>query len=301
MPGSLKVLACYLMWAFLVLYWPLFGAMDPLAVLSFRIIFSMLFCLIVMLILGQGPAILALMKDKRQMLFLLLAGITITVNWGGYIIAVMTGRVIDASLAYYMYPIFSIVLGFFIYNERLRPLQWVAFVLAVLGVTVPIIAYGQVPVFAIIIGTSFAFYGAIKKQITASGMLSIFMETLMVVPVALIYLVAFSHLEGLTPRDILLIPTMGVVTTVPLLFFCRRHERHEPIPRRRLNVHQPHHPTPPRRLHHGGRIYHHSRLDVCLRVVRRGTVSGGRIPGEEERKRNKIKQRPLRFGIKSLS
>ena len=220
MPGSLKVLACYLMWAFLVLYWPLFGAMDPLAVLSFRIIFSMLFCLIVMLILGQGPAILALMKDKRQMLFLLLAGITITVNWGGYIIAVMTGRVIDASLAYYMYPIFSIVLGFFIYNERLRPLQWVAFVLAVLGVTVPIIAYGQVPVFAIIIGTSFAFYGAIKKQITASGMLSIFMETLMVVPVALIYLVAFSYLEGLTPRDILLIPTMGVVTTVPLLFFA---------------------------------------------------------------------------------
>ena len=220
MPGSLKVLACYLMWAFLVLYWPLFGAMDPLAVLSFRIIFSMIFCLIVMLILGQGPAILAFMKDKRQMLFLLLAGITITVNWGGYIIAVMTGRVIDASLAYYMYPIFSIVLGFFIYNERLRPLQWVAFVLAVLGVTVPIIAYGQVPVFAIIIGTSFAFYGAIKKQITASGMLSIFMETLMVVPIALIYLVTFSHLEGLTPRDILLIPTMGVVTTVPLLFFA---------------------------------------------------------------------------------
>lgn len=63
-------------------------------------------------------------------------------------------------------------------------------------------------------------FGAIKKQITASGMLSIFMETLMVVPVALIYLVAFSHLEGLTPRDILLIPTMGVVTTVPLLFFA---------------------------------------------------------------------------------
>ena len=220
MPGSLKVLACYLMWAFLVLYWPLFGAMDPLAVLSFRIIFSMLFCLIVMLILGQGPAILALMKDKRQMLFLLLAGITITINWGGYIIAVMTGRVIDASLAYYMYPIFSIVLGFFIYNERLRPMQWVAFALAILGVTVPIVAYGKLPVFAIIIGTSFAFYGAIKKQITASGMLSIFMETFLVVPVALIYLVAFSHLEGLGARDYLLIPTMGVATTVPLIFFA---------------------------------------------------------------------------------
>lgn len=220
MPGSLKVLACYLMWAFLVLYWPLFGAMDPLAVLSFRIIFSMLFCLIVMVLMGEGPAILALMKDKRQMLFLLLAGITITINWGGYIIAVMTGRVIDASLAYYMYPIFSIVLGFFIYNERLRPMQWVAFALAVLGVTVPIVAYGKLPVFAIIIGTSFAFYGAIKKQITASGMLSIFMETFLVVPVALFYLVAFSHLEGLGVREYLLIPTMGVATTVPLLLFA---------------------------------------------------------------------------------
>lgn len=220
MPGPLKVLACYLMWAFLVLYWPLFGAMDPLAVLSFRIVFSMLFCLIVILITGEGPAILALMKDKRQMLFLLLAGIIITVNWGGYIIAVMTGRVIDASLAYYIYPILSIALGFFIYKERLRPMQWVAFILAIIGVSVPIIAYGQVPVFAILIGTSFALYGAIKKQITASGTLSIFMETLMVLPIALIYLLAFSHLDGLTLRDFLLIPTMGIATTVPLLLFA---------------------------------------------------------------------------------
>lgn len=208
------------MWAFLVLYWPLFGAMDPLAVLSFRIVFSMLFCLIVILITGEGPAILALMKDKRQMLFLLLAGIIITANWGGYIIAVMTRRVIDASLAYYIYPILSIALGFFIYKERLRPMQWVAFILAIIGVSVPIIAYGQVPVFAILIGTSFALYGAIKKQITASGTLSIFMETLMVLPIALIYLLAFSHLDGLTLRDFLLIPTMGIATTVPLLLFA---------------------------------------------------------------------------------
>lgn len=220
MPGPLKVLACYLMWAFLVLYWPLFGAMDPLAVLSFRIVFSMLFCLIVILITGEGPAILALMKDKRQMLFLLLAGIIITANWGGYIIAVMTRRVIDASLAYYIYPILSIALGFFIYKERLRPMQWVAFILAIIGVSVPIIAYGQVPVFAILIGTSFALYGAIKKQITASGTLSIFMETLMVLPIAMIYLLAFSHLDDLTLRDFLLIPTMGIATTVPLLLFA---------------------------------------------------------------------------------
>lgn len=220
MPGSLKVLACYLMWAFLVLYWPLFGAMDPLAVLSFRIIFSMLFCLIVMLLMGQGSAILALMKDRRQMLFLLLAGITITINWGGYIIAVMTGRVIDASLAYYMYPIFSIVLGFFIYNERLRPLQWVAFVLAIIGVTVPIVAYGQVPVFAIIIGTSFAVYSAVKKQVTATAMESIFMETLLVTPLALIYLLAFSRLGGMSTKEMLLIPTAGIATTLPLLLFA---------------------------------------------------------------------------------
>lgn len=220
MPGSLKVLACYLMWAFLVLYWPLFGAMDPLAVLSFRIIFSMLFCLIVMLLMGQGSAILALMKDRRQMLFLLLAGITITINWGGYIIAVMTGRVIDASLAYYMYPIFSIVLGFFIYNERLRPLQWVAFVLAIIGVTVSIVAYGQVPVFAIIIGTSFAVYSAVKKQVTATAMESIFMETLLVTPLALIYLLAFSRLGGMSTKEMLLIPTAGIATTLPLLLFA---------------------------------------------------------------------------------
>lgn len=220
MPGSLKVLACYLMWAFLVLYWPLFGAMDPLAVLSFRIVFSMLFCLIIALVTGKGPALVALMKNKRQMLFLFFAGITITVNWGSYIIAVMTGRVIDASLAYYMCPIITIVLGFFIYKERLRPLQWVAFALAVIGVTVPIIAYGQVPVFAIIIGTSFAVYSAVKKQVTATAMESIFMETLLVTPLALIYLLAFSRLGGMSTKEMLLIPTAGIATTLPLLLFA---------------------------------------------------------------------------------
>lgn len=220
MPGSLKVLACYLMWAFLVLYWPLFGAMDPLAILCFRIVFSMIFCLIIALATGHGPALRALMKNKRQMLFLFFAGIIITVNWGSYIIAVMTGRVIDASLAYYMCPIITIVLGFFIYNERLRPLQWVAFALAVIGVTVPIVAYGQVPVFAIIIGTSFAVYSAVKKQVTATAMESIFMETLLVTPLALIYLLAFSHLGDLSTTEMLLIPTAGIATTLPLLLFA---------------------------------------------------------------------------------
>lgn len=220
MRGSLKVLACYLMWAFLVLYWPIFGAMDPLAVLSFRIVFSMIFCLIIMLVKGKGRDILALVKDKKQMLFLFFAGVTVTINWGGYIIAVMTGRVLDASLAYYMYPIFSIVLGFVIYKEKLRPVQWVAFALAIMGVTVPIVAYGQVPIFAIMIGVSFSIYGAFKKQVTATAMESIFMETLLVTPLAMIYLLAFSHLDGLSAKDIILLPTMGIATTVPLIFFA---------------------------------------------------------------------------------
>lgn len=220
MSGSFKVLACYLLWGFLVLYWPLFGVLDPLAVLSFRIVFSMIFCLAALLIMGQGRALVDLMKDKKQMFLLFCAGVAITVNWGSYIIAVMTGRVLDASLAYYMNPIFSIVLGFFVYKERLRPLQWVAFVLAVLGVTVPMIAYGQVPLFAIVIGTSFAIYGAIKKKVKASGMMSIFMETLLVTPLALIYLALFCNPGDLGARDWLLLPTMGIATTVPLALFA---------------------------------------------------------------------------------
>lgn len=219
MSGSLLVLLCYIMWGLIAAYWSMFSTVDPMAVLAFRIAWSMVFCLILIVAGRQTDTLKKVLRDKKQMLTLLAAGVVVSLNWGGYITAVMTGRVLDASLAYYMYPLFSIVLGSFVYGEKLRPLQWLAFVLALIGVIVPMVAYGELPLFAIFIGVSFAVYGAIKKKVTAPGITSIFVETMWVTPIALAYLFLVSDLSNVTSFQWWMLPTTGIATSVPLILF----------------------------------------------------------------------------------
>ncbi len=220
MTGSLLVLACYIMWGLIAAYWSMFSTIDPMAVLAFRIAWSMVFCLILIVLGKQTDVLKKVLKDKKQMLTLLAAGIVVSLNWGGYITAVMTGRVLDASLAYYMYPLFSIVIGSIVYGEKLRPLQWLAFALALIGVVVPMVAYGELPLFAIFIGVSFSIYGAIKKKVTAPGITSIFVETLWVTPIALAYLLFISDLSNITSFQWWMLPTTGIATSVPLILFA---------------------------------------------------------------------------------
>ena len=123
MNPSLLVLLCYISWGLLSIYWSLFFNIDPTLVLCFRITWSLIFCFILILIKGQLKYIKDIFKDKKQMFFLLLSSITVTINWGMYIFAISVGKLLDASLAYYMHPIFSIVLGYFVYKERLTKLQ----------------------------------------------------------------------------------------------------------------------------------------------------------------------------------
>lgn len=221
MTGSLLVLSCYIMWGLIAAYWSIFSSIDPMSVLAFRIVWSMVFCLILIVISKQTDTLKKVFRAKKQMLIMLAAGIVVSSNWGGYITAVMTGRVLDASLAYYLYPLFSIVIGHFIYGEELRPMQWVAFFLALIGVIVPMVAYGQLPLFAIFIGVTFAVYGAIKKKVTAPGITSIFVETMWVTPVALAYLVFVSDLSNVTSFQWWMLPTAGIATSVPLILFAR--------------------------------------------------------------------------------
>lgn len=220
MTGSLLVLACYIMWGLIAAYWSMFSTIDPMAVLAFRIAWSMVFCLILVVLGRQTDVLKKVLKDKNQMLTLLAAGIVVSLNWGGYITAVMTGRVLDASLAYYMYPLFSIVIGSIVYGEKLRPLQWFAFALALIGVIVPMVAYGELPLFAIFIGVSFSIYGAIKKKVTVPGITSIFVETLWVAPIALAYLLLISDLSNITSFQWWMLPTTGIATSVPLILFA---------------------------------------------------------------------------------
>ncbi len=221
MSGGWLVFLTYVLWGFLAAYWTIFSNVDPLFILSNRILWSLILCYLMLRCKGQASAIKETLKDKKQRRLLFWAGIVVTINWGSFIIAVMGGHILDASLAYYICPIFSVLLAFFVYGEKFRTMQWIAFILAMIGVCIPIIKYGKVPVFALTIAISFAVYGAIKKQVTVSGITSIFTETMWVLPLALIYMGLYGQHAGMESWQWWVLPTTGIVTSVPLILFAK--------------------------------------------------------------------------------
>lgn len=219
--GPLYVTLCYVLWGVLPVFWKLFGEVSSLYILACRIVFSLIFCFVVVVIEGKLAALRAVFRDKKQCLLLCACGIMITINWGSFIFSVSTGRVMESSLAYYMNPIMAIVLGFIVFHERLKPIQWVAVLLAFIGILVPLISYGRIPWLALVIGITMAVYSAMKKYVKADSEISIFMETLFMSPFALIYII-FCESTGTGAGGILhgvqwlLLPAAGIVTSVPL-------------------------------------------------------------------------------------
>ncbi len=223
--STLQVLGCYILWGLLPVFWKLLSGVNSAYVLAQRIVFSCVFCLAVLLVKRRGAAVQAILRDKKQRRLYLRCGLLITVNWGVYILTVATGRILEASLAYYMNPLFSIVIGALIFKERLSPVQWVSVGLAFVGVMYSVVLYGSVPYLAVIIGLSFALYGALKKGIKAESEVSICMDTLAVLPLALGFIL-YAQLSGLTTYASLtggepaLLALSGVVTSVPLMLFA---------------------------------------------------------------------------------
>ena len=220
----LQVFGSYVLWGIFPVFWKMLSELNSVYVLSSRIVWSTVFCLLLIAVTKKTDELKQVLSDSKMRKTLMCSGIAIAVNWGVYIYAVNSGHILDASLAYYLNPLMVIALGFFLFKEKLAFRQWLAIAVAALGILIAIVAYGEVPVFAIVIGTSFAVYGAIKKNVKCNGLISTFVEAAFLTPFALVYILwaemghvgAIGTLEGM---QFLLIPMSGVVTSIPLLLF----------------------------------------------------------------------------------
>ena len=222
---TFNVLGGYVLWGLLPVFWKLLAGVNSAYVLAQRIVFSCLFCFAVILIKKNGGELKNILRDKKQRRLYLACGPLISANWGVYILTVATGRILEASLAYYMNPLFSILIGALIFKERLSGVQWLSVALAFVGVMYSVVLYGSVPYLAIIIGLTFALYGAIKKGIKAESEVSICMETVSVLPLALIFIVyaqlsGFTTFASLSVKEMLLLVLTGAITSVPLMLFA---------------------------------------------------------------------------------
>ena len=186
--GPFLVFLCYFLWGILPVYWKWLVEVDSFVILGNRVVWSLAFSLLMLLILRQWRHLRAALADRKTRWTLLVSGVLIIVNWGSYIIAVNTGHVIDASLAYYLNPLMSILIGRFVFRESLSGLQKLAVVLATVGVLYAVVRMGVVPWLALIIGGSFALYGAIKKTVTVDGVTSMAVECLWMLLPALLML-----------------------------------------------------------------------------------------------------------------
>ena len=224
--GPLCVLGCYVIWGVLPIFWHMLAAVDALYVLSARIVASVAFLLVLLAARRRLGTVAEACRDRGALVRMMLSGVFICINWGVYIWAVNGGHALDASLAYYMNPILAVVLGTAVFGERLSPLQWLSVAVTFAGIVVTVVGHGQFPWMALVIGGSFAVYGAVKKGVRAEAEVSVLVETMTLAPFALAYL-QWAEARGtgavgvLSGWQWLLLPLSGIATTVPLLFFAR--------------------------------------------------------------------------------
>ncbi|MFN1535517.1 EamA family transporter RarD [Vibrio jasicida] len=222
--GVLLAVGAYTMWGIAPIYFKSIAEVSPLEILSHRVFWSF-FLLAALLHFGrQWRSVRDIIKNKTKMMYLISTAILVGANWLIFIWAVTSNHMLDASLGYYINPLINVLLGMVFLGERLRKLQWFAVVLAACGVLVQLIVFGSVPVVAIALAMSFGFYGLLRKKVSVEAQTGLFIETLVMLPAASIYLFFIAStptsnmFENPWQLNTLLIAA-GVITTLPLLCF----------------------------------------------------------------------------------
>lgn len=215
----------YLIWGFFPVYFKALAGVPPLQVVCHRIVWSVLFLWLIIAWRGRWGAIRDALHDRRAVALLIVSALLIATNWLVFIIAVGHAQVIQSSLGYFITPFVSVLLGFLFFQERLRRLQLVSLLLAAVGVLLLTIQYGRFPWVAMVLALTFGSYGLIRKIVTVDSLTGLTVETLLLGPAALGYLVFVSwHGTGSFPaqgpQTVTLLVLSGVATAVPLLLFA---------------------------------------------------------------------------------
>lgn len=228
--GIIFVILAYILWGFMPIYWKLLEHVSSDEILSGRVIWSFIFTLMLVIIGRNFKQLKIDLKDlwanQKSFWGLFIASYLITGNWFTYIYAVNAGFIVQTSLGYYINPLLSILLGIIFLKERLSRAQQFSVLIAAIGVIILTVSYGGIPWIAFTLAITFALYGLIKKSIKIDALRGLTIETLFVLPVALVYFVYLVISDRAvfftsdTPTVILLIFT-GVATAVPLVLFAK--------------------------------------------------------------------------------
>lgn len=222
--GLAFALAAYGLWGFLPLYMKLLSHMSAAEVVAHRVIWSIPIAGALLILLGRTADIRAALRSRKTLAMGCVTAALISVNWGIYVWAITSGRALDASLGYYINPLFSVFLGAVLLGERLSRSQMVALALAAVAVVILAVDAGTVPWAAIGLTVSWGFYAFFKKSLPIGPNQGFMLEVLILMIPALAYVTWLtssgeSHFAAST-YDTMMLMGCGVVTAVPLILYA---------------------------------------------------------------------------------
>jgi chloramphenicol-sensitive protein RarD len=223
--GALTAAAAFLLWGVVPIYWKQLENVSASELTAHRIVWSILFLLGVVAWRKAFGELRRAFTERRVFSYNLLASGLLAINWTVYVWAVNNGHIIECSLGYFLTPLGNVILGSLFLHERLRRLQWVSIALAATGVAFLLLRAGHVPWIALTLAISWSLYGMLKKQSHLGPIPGLTAETLVLFPVAAVYLIWRMHtgegaLGHVSVWEHALILAMGMVTSVPLLMFA---------------------------------------------------------------------------------
>jgi len=227
--GSLFAIAAFGFWGLTPIYYKLLPHVPPVEVLAHRVVWSVVFGALFVTLTSAWPAVRAAIGSPRTLRALALTAALVSTNWLIYIYAVVNDQVMATSLGYYINPLVNVLLGILFLGERLGRGRAIAVALAALGTASLAFELGGLPWISLTLAFSFGFYGLIRKRLGLPAMAALFVETLLVAPLALLALGWFG-LQGTASfgsdtRTTLLLVLAGPVTLLPLLWFAEAARR----------------------------------------------------------------------------
>ena len=225
--GLAFAVGAYGLWGFLPIYFLALAPSGPVEIVAWRIVLSLVFCAFLIAVTRSWRSFRRLLRDRRVVLTMGVAGSLIFVNWLTYVFATLSGQVVEAALGYFINPIVTVFLGVLVLRERLTVMQWTAVGISIVAVVVLAFGYGQLPWIALVLAFSFGLYGLIKKRVggRVDAVAGLTLETAWLAPVASVLLIVVASTTGLTMGTVstwhtVLLLAAGAVTAVPLLLFA---------------------------------------------------------------------------------
>ena len=221
-PGVLA----YVLWALFPIYFRLLERSGALEIIGYRVLCSLVFCAVLVALGRRWAELRSVLRNRRAMPMLAMAGVLVTANWTLYVFGVNSGRTLDAALGYFINPLVAALLGVLVLGERMARLQWLAMAVGTVACAVLVVDYGEVPWVGFGLALTFGVYGLLKNRVGAKvpPLVGLGVETLAVAPVFVVYLGWLAATGGSTvsPTSAYgwLMYLAGPVTAVPLLLFA---------------------------------------------------------------------------------